>query len=213
MVVAVAVAVLIVAVAVSVFLDKGRTATSPDRTVAPSAATSSGQVTPRYGPTPTATEEPEKPEEQLVVIDEGEDQDNQPVAGVDSALSPDERVVAYGTAVAIAAALTTQDPDEDRAARLTPLFVAGAEAVGDEGPGPSGAIVRPQTLSWVENFEPEDPNALGLLVSMRYETVRQGSGGQATFGEGDAEWRILLVQDGAGGWLAADAELAASTDS
>lgn len=210
MAVAVAVAVLIVAVAVSLFLDTGRTATAPDRTVAPSAATSSGQVTPPDSPTPTATK---APEEQLVVIDEGEDQDHQPVAGVDSALSPDERVVAYGTAVAIAVALTTQDPDEDRAARLTPLFAAGAEAVGDEGPGPFGAIVRPQTLSWVENFEPEDPNALGLLVSMRYETVRQGSGGQATFGEGDAEWRILLVQDGAGGWLAADAELAASTDS
>lgn len=212
----VTVVALIVTVAAAMFLDRGPAAAEDRPDPAPARATASAAPSsvaqePQLEQTPTA--EPRgTPAPELGTI-EVEDGDDRVIPGLDATLTGPERAAAWDAAIAVASAMTAQDPEEaDRAARLAPMFAPGSPAVGIEGPAPFGAFVQPQTLGWVSPFEVEDDQTLGVLVSIHYEVVRQGSDGYGEFGEGDAEWFVYMVRDVAGTWLAADATLSASTD-
>lgn len=210
----VVVAALIVTVAVAMLLDRGPAAAAEDPAssapVVTAPADEPGVVAPQpTGPPPNA---PTPPPVEGPAPDDDED-DHDDVGGLDDTLTVEERSVAWDAAVAVASAVTQQDPNEvDRAARLAPLFAAGVDAIGVEGPAPHGAVVVPATLNWVKPLEAPDQTMLRLLVSVQYDVVRPTPNGDGKFGQGNAEWFIDLVRDATGGWLAADVVLSTSSD-
>ena len=209
--------VLVVGVVIALLLDRGPAEvpvagpTGPRVTAEPVA---SEEATPAPEPAedPAPVEEVVAEPEEWEVVEE-HDHDHGAIGGLDATLEQPDRDAAWDAAIEVVTALTAQDPAEDRAARLGPFFTPGARAVGGEGPAPFGSVVRPKVLNWVKPFEPEDEQVLGLLVNIHYEVVREGADGYGAFGVGDAEWFVYMVKDASGRWVAAEAELSASTDS
>lgn len=131
-------------------------------------------------------------------------------AGMLSTLTPEQDAASTAFATQLTVALTTQDPQEGagRERRLAPYFTAGSPGTHLDGPAQDNAdaTASPDQVSWVQPFDPNDPNQLGILVSVHFDISVPTADGGNSFGPGDVVWKLWLVQDAAG-WLAADADI------
>lgn len=196
-----AVAVLIVVVMVATFLDSGQ-AQDPEPT-----ATATFTAAPPAA-TPTTDPGPSEP-----VAEPGDETTDESAGGLAAEVSREEYAAAIDVAMQVALVVTTWD-DIDRSPTLEGLFVAGADLPTTLRAAGPDDVVTAVAVNWVEPFEPDQPDQpdqLGAVVSVRYEIVRAAVAGVA-LGTGDAEWRVLVVQDGAGGWAATEVGFLSSTD-
>lgn len=194
----VAVAVLIVVVMVATFLDSGQ-AEEPEPTATATFTAAPPVVTPPADP---GTSEP--------VAEPGEEVTDESAGGLAAEVSREEYAAAIDVAMQAASAVTTWD-GTDRTPALEDLFATGSDlptALRAAGPDD---VLTASGVNWVEPFEPDQPDHVGAVVSVRYEIVRAVGSGVA-LGTGDAEWRVLVVQDGAGGWVATEIGFQSSTD-
>ena len=185
----------------------------PVATIPGTTATPSQTPLPEPDPTTSPTSgqsEPPTPQVDPATGLELPDYDEGESFGLLSTLGPEARDAVYAAGIDAATQLTAQDPNEDRASRLAVLFPAGADTSVS---GPAGArdVVTPVVVNWVQTFDTQDPAQVGLIVSIHYEIVRAVADA-TSWGEGDAEWRIRLGEDGAGRWRLVDVVLQASTD-
>jgi hypothetical protein len=131
-------------------------------------------------------------------------------AGMLSTLTPEQDAASSAFATQLAVALTVQSPADytGRTRRLAPYFTPGAAGSGLDGPaqGNADATASPDQVNWVQPFNPNDPNRLGILVSVHFDISEPTANGGNSFGPGDGVWKLWLVQDGTG-WRAADAKL------
>lgn len=213
---AVAVVSLIVIVLGATYLNRPDTPAEPPDDVASPVETGEPPDTTDGGTDPAEQdtgEEPDEPGDEERAPPQESELDEHQIGGLVNELSQEDYSAAYDAAINIAAHLTAQQPGEDRTGRLGGLFTPDRAAGYIEGPAAGDVTTEPSTVNWVKPFEPSDPSTqVGLLVSVRYEALRPSAGGAAAFGFGDAEWRIVLVRDGQGGWVASDADLSTSTD-
>jgi hypothetical protein len=173
-------------------------------TMAPAGASSPAPLD-----TPTASAAPASP-----TADPARASDAASFAGMLSTLTPEQDAASSAFATQLAVALTTQSPADytGRTRRLAPYFTAGSAAAHLDGPAQDNAdaTASPDQVNWVQPFNPNDPNRLGILVSVHFDISEPTANGGNSFGPGDVVWKLWLVQDGTG-WRAANAKLESVT--
>ena len=202
---AVLVVVMLVAIAV-MFAVSSRTQTpSPSAPPGNPVTVGSGPTGNVNPTTPPVTEPSPEPTPEVEVPPTGtppEDPDGPPMSGLLSVLTPEEVDTATVFASQVAAALTTQVPDENRYARLKPLFTDESNGPGQDGPvGGDEAVGEPMTIGWYLWTDPDNETELATLVSIHFGRSIDGQ-----YTEGDVTWDLRLVRDGTG-WLASYVDL------